>query len=630
MASVLEAQAADPAGNPPRFDWRLLTGFWLIVSAVYVVRNILTAATVPLLADTDDAMRMVVVRDFMNGQGWWDHIETRLNTPYGAEIHWSRLVDTPIALLIDLFRPVAGANAETLAVYVWPLVLLFGLLALTARLTVRLAGPDAMLPGLALPVFSTAIMVEFAPGRIDHHSVQTLFALVLVLATIEAWQKPRWAILAGLAGGFGLAIGTEGLPFLVAAIIAFGLYWSAHPGRAGAMRDFGLAFGGATLVSLAIHLPPGQWFRPACDALSFTYASAAVGVGLVFALLSVLPMRRSGWPARLGAGVLGGGVLIAVLVAMFPQCLGGPYAALDPWLKHIWLDRITEARPIWQSIPALPGYTLGVALPPLLALPVIAWRVWRGEHENRVEWMVSGLFLGFAVLVMVIEIRGARLAAAFAVPAGAWLITMARQRYLLSARRLLAGLGLVGAWLAFCGIALGVGVNAALLATNTMPNAIVSEEVDPAHSRAGCRMPAAFAQLEALPAARIMAPTDLSPHILLYTHHSVVGAPYHRNQAGLIDTINFFNRPIDSVRDILTRRGISLVVNCPYLPEMQGAFDPDPGSFVDLSGRNALPSWLKPISPPDAVLQVYRVEPPASGAQATPTGQETPVPLSPQ
>ena len=60
-----------------------------------------------------------------------------MNPPFGANIHWSRLVDLPIAGLILFLRPLIGsAAAERWAVGLAPLLpflLLLFSLALTAR-----------------------------------------------------------------------------------------------------------------------------------------------------------------------------------------------------------------------------------------------------------------------------------------------------------------------------------------------------------------------------------------------------------------------------------------------------------------------------------------------------------------
>jgi hypothetical protein len=61
------------------------------------------------LPDTDDNLRMAQVRASFGGQGWFDLVQHRFDPAHGgANIHWSRLVDLPIAALILLFRPLAG------------------------------------------------------------------------------------------------------------------------------------------------------------------------------------------------------------------------------------------------------------------------------------------------------------------------------------------------------------------------------------------------------------------------------------------------------------------------------------------------------------------------------------------
>src|ERR1700749_2947192 len=49
------------------------------------------------LGDTDDNMRIMQVRALLHGQGWYDLRDYRMNPPYGANIHWSRLGHPPTA-----------------------------------------------------------------------------------------------------------------------------------------------------------------------------------------------------------------------------------------------------------------------------------------------------------------------------------------------------------------------------------------------------------------------------------------------------------------------------------------------------------------------------------------------------
>src|SRR6185437_9406034 len=122
-----------------------------------------------------------------------------------------------------------------------------------------------------------------------------------------------------------------------------------------------------------------------------------------------------------------------------------------------------------------------------------------------------------------------------------------------------------------------------------------------------CLLPKAFAGLAGLPPARVMTPVDLGSHLLLFTPHSVVAAPYHRNQAGVRDAYRFFNGPIEAARQILAARGVTLVVICPQMPELRGLPDAAPDSFVKLFAANRLPAWLQPASGAGDALKVFRV-----------------------
>ncbi len=585
-------------GKTNRIDWRLLAAFFVVTAAGLVLRSIYGG--MPLIADTDDAMRLVEVRDLLAGQDWYDLTQHRLNTPYGASMHWSRLVDAPIAGLILMLRPILGAGAETGAAYAWPLILLLGLFWLSAKLSIRLAGQEGLLPGLALPAFSLVTLADFPPGRFDHHSVQILLLLAMALSAVSALERPRRAVWAGIAAAVAIAIGIESLPGVVAAIIAFGVVWVIDGRHAAAMRWFGIAFAVASLVCLTLALPLERWPVPACDAISSVYVLAALGAGAALAVLSLL--RLPTWRARLIAGIIAGGALVALVAVLFPQCLRGPYAALDPWLVQNWLDRIEEAQPTHVALFNNPVYVIAVSVPALLALAVTAWSILRGDATQRPKWIAYASFLVIAVIVAVVQVRAGRFATSLAAPAGAILIVAARALYL---RRSSIGsiLGLVGSWIGFASLGLALIAGTAMALTTPDEPGPVAGSATP--SEADCRQPAAFSALAALPATRIMSPIDLGSHILLFTQHAVVAAPYHRNQDGVRDAFRFFNQPIAEARQILADRGISLVVICPAMPEMRGLPGAAADSFVKLLEAGELPGWLTETSPPGSALRIF-------------------------
>src|SRR5579872_6829055 len=88
---------------------------WLFKVIEYVIPAYYRPATISL--STDDAMRLAQVRDLLAGQSWYDLTQWRMNVPFGLPMHWSRLIDAPIAGLILLFRQfLAPQPAETLAI----------------------------------------------------------------------------------------------------------------------------------------------------------------------------------------------------------------------------------------------------------------------------------------------------------------------------------------------------------------------------------------------------------------------------------------------------------------------------------------------------------------------------------
>ena len=262
------------------FNWRLIIACWAIAAAVLFVPFIAPQGGAPRFTDTDDVMRMVTVMDLVDGQAWQDTVEHRDNAPYGASMHWSRLVDAPIAGLIMVLRPSIGTPAaEITASRLWPPLMLFGLLVLSVTLCGQLLGPGHQLPAVVLPVLSIVVLGEFSPGRIDHHNVQMILTTALMLATIAGRNRAVAAIAAGLLAATSLAVGIETLPFILAAIIAFSLFWVRDIAAAANTRRFAMAFAAASAVHLVLAAPPSLYAAGACDALSATYVVAATLAG---------------------------------------------------------------------------------------------------------------------------------------------------------------------------------------------------------------------------------------------------------------------------------------------------------------------------------------------------------------
>lgn len=572
---------------------------WAIVAAILAAkawnRNFLA-----LFSDTDDATRLVVVRDLMGGQNWFDHVAHRLDTPYGADIHWSQLIDLPLSLIIRLFEALVPGQGEHIALFVWPLLLLLPALYLVARLGRRLCGSDGAVVALILAALTLPVSTEFTPGRIDHHNVQMVLVLWLAVETLQALRSNAAALRAGLAAATSLAIGAETALIVCAAIAAFGLAWVMEAHLAPRLVRFGWGFAGAMLANFLIAVGPGDWFVAQCDANSIVFVVAAFGTAMVFSAVARLPFADTAWSGRLAAGLAGAVVVAALVLVLFPACAAGPFAGLDPWLRASWLDRVAEVQPLWTGLVRMTAYAVASALPVLVAIVVVGAQLIGRRGAARRDWLIYGVILVAAGLGLVLQMRGARLAALLAVPGGValilWLrqIDMARRGW----ARLAPALAMVPAWLMSAGLGLFVGLSLAL------PDGR-DAAVPPL---ASCLSAPDLEALSRLTPARIAAPIDLGPYILLMTPHAVVGAPYHRNGDGIGDSYRIFGAPEETARAILARRGIDLIVACDAMLDLSHGDLDAPNNLARRLAAGAPPDWLTPLSGPDAVLRVYRVE----------------------
>ena len=254
--------------------------------------------------DTDDAMRLAQVRDWIGGQGWLDVSQHRVNPPTGGPMHWSRLVDLPIACVILLARPLVGtAAAEMLACALVPLLTLGLLAAALFHAAWRVAGEAVAAAAVLLLCVTPTILIQFTPTRIDHHGCQAVMALLALCGALDP-RRMRGGGLAGVAIAAWLQISTEGLPY---AALFGGLFVLRHwidPHEGDRLRGFAVV-GLAAPLLLIVTKGPSALTHSACDALSAVYVwPLMLFGGLVAAGMRLTDQRRL--PARIGVTLLAG------------------------------------------------------------------------------------------------------------------------------------------------------------------------------------------------------------------------------------------------------------------------------------------------------------------------------------
>ena len=547
------------------------------------------------LGDTDDAMRLVLVRSLMHGTGWYDQLVTRLQPPVGTWMHWSRLLDGALAAMTSVFHLVLPQEAaENLTRRVWPALWTFPAIGGALWMARRLAGGAALL--IASLIFATNLQVyeQFVPGRIDHHNVQITMTVIAAACAMARIDRARWAIVAGVASGLGLAIGIEALPFMALIGAAFGLRAAIEPGDAKTARNYALALAGSTLGFFALATPPGRWSLSFCDELGVNLIVAiliaSAGLIALYAWGARLPLK-----ARIGA-LMGLGVVAAgAYLALHPDCVRGPFAAVDPRLVPIWFNNIEELLS-WPEL--LHGqFTTAVTTISASVLSVagaiyLAWRT-RRTPDPAVLFALAATLMAAAMSEHAFRMQDYVFWLGF--PTFAAAITVLGQQY---ARGLLIPVG-IGA-IVLSPFVVGTALSKTIEAVHTQ-----ARDFNPRPHRDLCVNKAAYRRLASLPPGIVSADIDFGPYILAYTADSVLAAPYHRMSFGIYAWHQAETGLPDRAEARMRALNVTYVVECPdYV--LRGA----PDSFqVKLQGGDT-PTWLQPLSKPGEPLQVYAVLPP--------------------
>lgn len=557
----------------------------------------LNAAT----GDNDSMLRLVQIRDLVGGQGWFDLHQYRMGPQGGFVMHWSRLVDAPIAAIILAVSAFSGklATGETVAMLLWTTLLMTAALAFMLRIARAIGGDWALLPAAIICTAALHFGGVFAPGDIDHHNVQ----LTLTLATMTALIVGRGhvaGIAAGTACALMLAVGMETLPYVaVAGLTASAAYLLGGQTGAAKAAGFGLGFAGAGLAAFVATVPASGWMAAQCDAYSLPQLSIAVISGLGLALAAVAPAPDRSFAGRLAA-LLAIAAAVVLTATAFPQCLADPYAGLDPRLQKFWLDHVTEAQSFWSVLTHNWVKGAGYYITPALALIVLGIRLRKGGTDA--EWTLAA-FLIAAFAVSLWQVRGATFSVPLAAIAlAAWVGAWRQQIAVTPSRKIMLRMAMV--WL----ISLNVAWSAAALAASTALG--IKDAASAAKSTATCERPADYAQLAAQPPTTVLAVSNLGSPILLRTAHRVLAGPYHRNVAGNLLTLDAFMGTAAQARTVIEENRIGLVAICRDNAETPLLTEPAPASFLAALTRGEAPDWLEKL-PQDTgePLAIYRVRP---------------------
>ncbi|MGV3551407.1 hypothetical protein [Rhizobium sp.] len=560
-------------------------GFWYTNAVDYVG------------VDPDDAMRLVEIRDYLGGQGWFDLQQYRLGPDGGTLMHWSRLIDWPIAQLIRFYGLFLGARqAEVAALSTWPLLLILPLFGSAALASYRLGGKSGMLISLILAVVFLASIVRFRPGAIDHHNVQLVLIAFLAAMMLDPLARAWNFAAAAVAGALALAIGAETTPMVAVAAVVVALLWALQGERyRRAAIGFGLAFALVTGGIFLATTPPRLWGSVTCDTLSLGYlALSATGgamlAGAAFALTGRGPV------VRLGSLAVTGGVVLLLALMVAPQCLSSPLSNLDPVLNTYWISTITEAQSIVSGLALYPEsigayYAVGI-----IASGVAVMRIVRREFVIPHAVLLALIAVSWAVSAM--QVRGMLFANFLAFIPLSVLVADLRALYLARPRDTRAAMAFaVSALLSVPSVWALVGVVAmdpinAVAGLRAPDKAETEAKSDAAET---CVTSDDVADLARMPVGRILASFNEGPALLRFTPHSVLGANYHRNQSGMLAALRIgMAKPQDAL-ELLEAQSIRYVLLCDSDPLPRKIAEDYPAGLYAALSKGDLPGYLEEL-----------------------------------
>jgi len=578
-----------------RWKWLVLLAWALF--CVYFVAQRWGAIHSFALGDTDDNMRMSQVRALIAGQDWFDLRQYRLNPPVGANIHWSRLVDLPIAGLILLLRPfLGGPSAEMAAVAIAPLLPLLLLLFSLALVVRRLIDPRAWPIAFVALIYAGSTDGMFVPLRIDHHNWQLAF-LALGMAGIADPKRWRGGLVLGLATALSLTIGLEMLIYLALAGAAMALFWIVDPAERERLGSYAASLAGGTALGFLLFASDANR-QPVCDALSPVWLSdALLGGGLLFLLARLTP---ADWKKRLALAAAAGLAVALFHALAWPHCLSR-LEGVSPEVEQLWLSYVREARPLYRHGWRTATLTLAIPATGLIGWAVLAWFKRRdGDLLRRILAVAAPALV--ATLLLGWQTRTGPAAQMLSLAGTAALVWLLVPKAWTSGNTLVRVFGVVLIAVA------GAGAAVPLVLDQIPEKKPTARETTIGRANSRCNAIAAFKPIAQQPKGTIFTFVDNGPRLITVTHHNAIAGPYHRNGEQIGDIMKAFRGTEPRAHAIIAKYRSDYVMTCPNSATTTIFLSAAPNGFYAQLARGQAPEWLAPVPlPKDSPFRLWKV-----------------------
>lgn len=549
----------------------------------------------------DDIMRLLMVRDWLAGQGWYDARQYQMLPPEGLSLHWSRYVDVGIAAFIVPLSYVVPMNtAEQVAAAIWPTMLLLLTILAIGFGTRRVFGTlPACFAVLCVAFWPLTADLHMAAGNLDHHNVQLLMMIVVAFALIWPSRPIAAGITGGVAAAFSLAIGLEGLPFIVGAGLAFltRALFVATPMSRQLLVVFCITLGVASALLMMGQTAPSLWAQPVCDQLG-TPTLALIAVAATACIVPMVARRllpSTAWQlgATIGLTVIGVGLAWPLLSG----CLDGPYGDLPLEVQNIISERIVEAKPGLVYLQAHTESALIFGLPVVVALltGAILWlSALRTGRSMAYRDQAVGLLLilglvGFAM--MFVQMRTVIMAAPVVPIIGGVVVAKFVKGYLQGRDPVQA----------LAAIVVAVMISSPAVVTGPVTALMTQDDTEARTTAANCRDYASLQALNEVPPAIVLTTVSYGPALIWATHHKGVSGPYHRSAAAFSNGIVPFMLESAEMAEYVRNAGATHLLLC-----RGNRYDSD---FVTDMANGGSADWLRPVALNDDAQLFFEVLP---------------------
>ncbi len=581
--------------------------------------------------DPDTWLRLTLVRDWLAGGSWYDHLVHHSNTPLAPiGSPWTRPVDLVIAFFVhlqpaDVDLSLRITRAALLLPVLWMGLMLAGMMRAT-RLIAPYASAYVMV--MLLVITQTGVWNYFLIGNADHHApLAALFVWVLV-GILTPRPTCRLMVITGILFALQLWISVETLILIGAVYTYYGIGWLlGDREKSIALTQLATSVALGSFVAVLIERPADEWLTPVYDSISIVYVTALTLCAITAWLLRLVPARNMN--DRFFVALVGFLLIFFGLGHTYPHIIMGPTYGVDPFIMSDFLPRITEAQPFYK-IPVLqilpfiicPFAAIFICIAPwieqkrafydrrtsaTLAFFVIATT---GMYYTQQRWSYYMLPVS---IIAIAPLLGALYSPENPLVSRRWpaslLAGLSPQQQM--KMRLPVSIALLG-----MPFMLMVASAAPDLTRNTIAvmNIISPPENELPHLRNQCYQAARqlirSGELDhVLPRKpqNILAPTDIGTELLFFTPHRIVASNYHREGAGIkyvwsTDTLT----DEKDLRAHLRERHIEIVLACPKIVPIKDSLLQ---SYVE--GKK-LPSWLQRI--PYELPSIETAETPAPHA----------------